>query len=135
MQYVLGYALCKPENMLGTTSILLFGDDLNKKAKDLLKEQKFQKVTAGVMKGQRKPYSNPHPYRGTSRRQVSQVLLESEELYKEARWSRSRAPATATRPFFGSGERPFLERIPRQPRQPQGNKKPLAPQFQTQWKC
>ena len=54
--------LCKPENMVGTsTSKLLFGDNLSKKVKDLMEEQK---VTAGVMKGHRKSYSSPHPYRG-----------------------------------------------------------------------
>ena len=119
--------LCKPENVVGTTNKLLFGDNLSKKVKDLMEEQK---VTAGVMKGQRKSYSSPHTYRGY--KPSPGFTSATQRSYKEAGWSRSRAPATATRPISGSGERPFLGRNPRQYRQPQGNKKPPAPQ--TQWK-
>ncbi|XP_071482177.1 uncharacterized protein [Diadema antillarum] len=123
--------LCKPENMVGTTNKLLFGDNLSKKVKDLMEEQK---VTAGVMKGQRKSYSSPHPYRGF--RPSPGFASATHRSYKEAGWSRSRAPATATRPFSGTGDRPFLERNPRQYRQSQaqGNKKPLPPAPHTQRK-
>ena len=72
--------LCKPENMVGTTNKLLFGDNLSKKVKDLMEEQK---VTAGVMKGQERatqahiPTGDLGPRRGS-------LVLPTEATRKQA---------------------------------------------------
>ena len=94
--------LCKPENPV---TKLLFGDNLSKKVKDMNDEQK---ATAGVMKGQRKPQASfqYHPYK-TYKPSMTHGY-DRQRTYKDAGWTRSRAPATATRPNSGSGNRPFL---------------------------
>ncbi len=113
--------LCKPDNPV---SKLLFGDNLSKKVKDMNDEQK---ATAGVMIGQRKPHTGFHPYKGY-RPASMQAGYDRQRTYREAGWSRSYAPSTATHghgPATGSSQRSFLDqRGGRQPRPPPAGKNP-----------
>ena len=93
--------LCKPATPV---SKFLFGDDLTKRVKDLTEQQK---AAAGVVRGQRKPYTRVpyHPYNapGPSYRGTSQ--------YHKAGWySNATNPSSSGRGGLSTGNynRPFL---------------------------